>query len=425
MSTESDLASRTGPVLTDGTTLRDLVDFDRHEVSLRVLSDPEIHRLELRRIFARTWLFVATASEIPEPGDFVLRRMGEDAVIVTRRVDGEISILLNVCAHRGMEVCWADKGNQGTFKCPYHGWVFDNEGNLLAAPFEREMYGDWDKSGYGLRTAAVAVRHGLIFGNFDPNAIPFDEYLGDFASTFDKVCGGVGWEPGVGGLSRTLVDANWKITADNWSGDTYHGYTLHRSAMELGLGPPLDPAALDQLKVGFPRGHAVVAFDMAAYMGEPDPQRAPSPFEDRAQFIFLFPTTKFTGLKLPLPEVEGHVPRAGQVGGVNPSGAEQSVSFYTALADPATPQAFRETFARSGGDRQAAVEDVDPWESMQRGSRGAVGQGQTLKYNALAPASTGHGWDGPGTVFAGPGMAGEKDNAQWSFWMAWFEAMTS
>jgi len=426
MLTEKDLESRTGPVLSDGTTLRELIDFDRHEVSLRVFSDPDIYRLELRRIFARTWLLVAVAAEIPEPGDFVLRRMGEDPVIVTRDADGEVHVLLNVCAHRGMEVCWADQGNQTTFKCPYHGWVFDGTGKLLGAPFERDMYGDWDKSRYGLHRAKVELRNGLVFGNFNPNPVPFEEYLGDFGGCFDKVCGGVDWELGVGGLSlsRTLVDANWKITADNWSGDTYHGYTLHRSTMELGLGPPLDPAALDQLKVGFPGGHALAAFDMAAFMGAADPERAPAPFEDRAQFLFLFPTTKFVGMKLPFPGTDGASPRTGSVGGVNPSGVERSVSFYTPLADPATPPAIREMMAKTG-DRQAATEDIDPWESMQRASRGAVAQGQTLKYNSLATVSERDDWEGPGDVFAGPSMAGEKDNAQWSFWVSWFEAMTS
>ena len=29
---------------------------------------------------------------------------------------------------------------------------------LAGAPFEKEMYGDWDKSQYGLKTAHVAIR---------------------------------------------------------------------------------------------------------------------------------------------------------------------------------------------------------------------------------------------------------------------------
>src|SRR5271155_343226 len=217
-----DLESRVSPVLSDGTALRDLVDFENHAVSMRVLSDPEIYRLELERIWARTWVPLGHESEIPAPGDFMLRYIGEDSVIVTRTREGDITALLNVCAHRGMEICWADKGNTTSFKCPYHGWVYDNGGQLLGAPFERDMYGEWDTSQYGLTKARVAIRHGLIFGCFDDDSPSFEDYLGDYQFYFDYVCGGTEWEAfgGPGGASETngvrqWIPSNWKPAVDN------------------------------------------------------------------------------------------------------------------------------------------------------------------------------------------------------------------
>ena len=47
-----------------------LVDPDTGLVSRRVFTDPDIHRLELTRIFARSWLFVGHDSELPTPGDY-------------------------------------------------------------------------------------------------------------------------------------------------------------------------------------------------------------------------------------------------------------------------------------------------------------------------------------------------------------------
>src|SRR3546814_15834886 len=73
--------------------------------TLRVMNDEGIYRLEMERIFAKTWLLLGHESEIPKSGDFIVRDMGEDNVIVTRDRQGEIHVSLNVCPHRGMKVC--------------------------------------------------------------------------------------------------------------------------------------------------------------------------------------------------------------------------------------------------------------------------------------------------------------------------------
>ena len=108
--TESKLAQRKGPRLADGKYMGDLIDLEKREVAMRVYSDPEIYQFELDRIFNRSWLKVGHVSEIPNPGDYMLSYMGEDSVIVIRGRDNQVRILLNVCSHRGMEVCWGARG---------------------------------------------------------------------------------------------------------------------------------------------------------------------------------------------------------------------------------------------------------------------------------------------------------------------------
>ena len=78
---------------------------------MRVMSDPDVYALEMETIFQKTWIFLGHETEIPKSGDFVTRKLGNDAVIVARASTGDIHVSLNVCPHRGMRVCSVDSGN--------------------------------------------------------------------------------------------------------------------------------------------------------------------------------------------------------------------------------------------------------------------------------------------------------------------------
>src|SRR5579864_1348448 len=129
-------------VLSDGTAFGDLINPEDHTISLRLFTDPEIYRWELERLFTRAWIVLAHESEVPNPGDYVSRSIGQDPVIVSRDQDGAVHVLLNVCAHRGMQVCRAEYGHTSTFRCPYHGWVYGLDGSLKGVPAEKEIYGE-------------------------------------------------------------------------------------------------------------------------------------------------------------------------------------------------------------------------------------------------------------------------------------------
>ena len=60
-----------------------------------------------------------------------LKICGEDVVFFRDR-QGEVASLWNVCPHRGGSLMHGDCHFEGTISCPYHGWTFDGEGNLLA-----------------------------------------------------------------------------------------------------------------------------------------------------------------------------------------------------------------------------------------------------------------------------------------------------
>ena len=59
-----------------------LIKRDRVHTSL--YNDPEIFEDELDKIFHRGWVYVGHTGEIPKPGDFRLKRIGRQPVIMVR-----------------------------------------------------------------------------------------------------------------------------------------------------------------------------------------------------------------------------------------------------------------------------------------------------------------------------------------------------
>ncbi len=105
-----------------------MVNAETGTVDRRIFFEQDIYELELERIFARAWNFMAHDSQIPNPGDFFMTFIGEDRVICLRDNEGTPQVLVNSCLHRGNAICRADEGHATSFMCTYHGWTYDLTG---------------------------------------------------------------------------------------------------------------------------------------------------------------------------------------------------------------------------------------------------------------------------------------------------------
>ncbi len=110
----------------------ELVLDDRVHGSL--YTSPSVFLEEMDRIFHNGWVYAGHESEIPQPGDYVARRIGRQPLILTRDKLGEMHLLYDRCPHRGNRLCPAERGKADHFICNYHGWVFDGRGEFVSMP---------------------------------------------------------------------------------------------------------------------------------------------------------------------------------------------------------------------------------------------------------------------------------------------------
>jgi phenylpropionate dioxygenase-like ring-hydroxylating dioxygenase large terminal subunit len=401
---EPRLTQKLGPRLSDGKFMGELIDHEKREVAMRVYSDPEIYQLELERLFNRSWLRVGHVGEIPNPGDYMLSYMGEDSVIVQRGADNEVRILLNACSHRGMEVCWATRGNTRTFMCPYHSWTFNYEGRLVAAPLRTDMYGsEWDRTDYGLEVVRSEIRHGSIWGNFDPNAPSLDEWFGeDFAFYHDNFY--EGWED-YEPLSTPKIyhfRANWKVGVDQNTGDTYHLLGTHKTMSEAGFVTTGGMRKMcDGIKITFP-GYGHSAWGFGSPFGLTDDSGVEYPWDPKKIGVqVIFPASGGAGART-----------------WSPRGVGEHVFWLQQFVPKDTAEEAREAMRAMQLDGPPG--DADAYESIQRAANRGHTRHQTMKYNAeLEPNRPDH-WPDHGDVRVGF----SRDDSQWAWWVKYFDVMT-
>jgi choline monooxygenase len=178
--------------------------------------------LERRRVFAASWQMVGHRAELAEAGAHLLVNVAGTPVVLLRASDGVLRAFANVCRHRAGPLVLCSGKGLGNLRCKYHGWLYNQAGQLVAAP---EMHDARDFRVADVRLPQFRVREwqGLVFVALAEDAPEFDRVYDGIAERIAPVDLGVmqfvrrdSWD----------VECNWKVYVDNYL-EGYHVPLIH------------------------------------------------------------------------------------------------------------------------------------------------------------------------------------------------------
>lgn len=217
------LAARALAHLQNGTTDQ---ASDQLALSVDAYLDPDRYAREVQAIFRDSPIALALSVELPEPGTYLARTVLGVPTLLARGQDGAVRAFLNVCRHRGAQLCDEGNGKKSRFTCPYHAWTYDDSGSLVKV-YGSDKFGAFDARERSLVKLAVEERSGIVFVCLNSKkTFDVDAWLGDMRPQLDTLSlnNWVLFE------QRDLSGPGWKVALDGYL-EVYHHDIVHRSTV--------------------------------------------------------------------------------------------------------------------------------------------------------------------------------------------------
>jgi phenylpropionate dioxygenase-like ring-hydroxylating dioxygenase large terminal subunit len=183
--------------------------------------DPDFLKLELEKMFTRTWLMACRVEELPGVGCFVEYEIGSHSILIVREAKDSIRAYYNACRHRGTRLA-RGRGRVGSIICPFHGWRWNLDGSIRLV-LDREEFVPRSDDDLGLVRVRAEQWGGFVFINMDPGAMPLLEYLDPIPRIFEPFQFEnmrYRWMKGV------ILPCNWKTALDGFL-EAYHVAGTH------------------------------------------------------------------------------------------------------------------------------------------------------------------------------------------------------
>jgi phenylpropionate dioxygenase-like ring-hydroxylating dioxygenase large terminal subunit len=194
-----------------------------------VYTDPDRLTAEMEALFRGRPMVVGLSADLPATGTFVATEAAGVPLLIVRGEDGVVRGFLNACRHRGGRVACGRGAPGRAFKCPYHSWAYDLDGDLLGQPLARGAFAGLDKAEFGLIPVPVAERAGILLAR--PGGVEPIDAAGVLGTELATELA----EFGLGSFHffaerGGVFDANWKLLHDTFT-ESYHIFSLHRNTL--------------------------------------------------------------------------------------------------------------------------------------------------------------------------------------------------
>ena len=184
--------------------------------------DNEVISSEVNKIFYDYPVPIALSAELKDNNSYKATKVIDTPLLITKGEDGVVRTFINICKHRGAPVCPEGIGKKSKFNCTYHGWMYDNTGNLVNI-FKSDTFGDIDKSKIKLTELFCEERSGFIWACLNPD-IKYD--LNEWMNGFDVELDDIDLKNWHLFKSIKINGPMWKLCWDGYT-DGYHHHMVH------------------------------------------------------------------------------------------------------------------------------------------------------------------------------------------------------
>jgi len=188
--------------------------------------DAAWYQREQRAIFWDQWVYAGRTELWPVAGSYRVLDIAGESTIVIRGSDGVLYAHVNLCRHRGSRLLCGEGTLRGAIRCPYHGWAYNADGSLTAAPFVQ--FQDIPEEAKQLYPVRVCEWGGFVFVHLTPGDAgarggSLHDHLGRIPDRLARypladlrIARSISYE----------VRANWKVLLQNYN-ECYHCANVH------------------------------------------------------------------------------------------------------------------------------------------------------------------------------------------------------